>query len=180
MSITPCTSSRRSVLCRLHVAHAGEIEQLLGDSFAAEGLGLNHPQVVADDVLVVARRRRCGRAVRWMRPSSDSAHMAIEASGLLISWATPAARKPTLANCSLRTTCLVRSCTCRSRSSRMAWKRAVMSFMAVGQLGHFVVRVEMDAIIEIAGGHSARAFDQHPQRPEDPAIEQVHEQAEHR
>ena len=42
------------------------------------------------------------------RPSSDSAHMAIEASGLLISCATPAARKPTLASCSLRTTCLVR------------------------------------------------------------------------
>ena len=56
--------------------------------------------------------------------------MAIEARGLLISWATPAARKPTLANCSLRTTCLVRSCTWRSKSSRMSWNRRVMSFMA--------------------------------------------------
>ena len=68
----------------------------------------------------VAGRRSSSRSCR--RPSSDSLHMAIDASGLLISCATPAARKPTLASCSLRTTCLVRSCTWRSRSSRMALK----------------------------------------------------------
>ena len=101
--------------------------------------------------------------------------MAIEASGLLISWATPAARKPTLASCSLRTTCLVRSCTCRSRSSRMAWKRAVMSFMASASSDISSCVLQHDAIAELAGRHAPRTFDQHPQRPKDPGVEQPDE-----
>ena len=177
MSITPCTSSRRSVFCRVDVAHPRKVEQPLGDAFAAEGLVLDHPQVVANHLAPSAGRPRARcRAARACGSSSDSAHSAIDASGLLISCATPAARKPTLASCSLRTTCFVRSCTWRSRSSRISWKRAVMSFIASASSDISSRVSKRNAITELAGRDAPRAFDQHPQRPKDPGVEQANEQ----
>ncbi len=179
MSITPCTSSRRSVVLPLDVAHAREVEQLLGDLLAAEGFVLNHPQVAADDVTSSARSASPSSSSSCSRPSSDSLHMAIEASGLLISWATPAARKPTLASCSLRTTCLVRSLHLAVEVVANLLEAGGHVVHRLGQLGHFVARIEVDAMVEIAGRHLARALDQHAQRPEDPLVEQPHEAGHH-
>ena len=94
----------------LDVGAAGEVEQLLGDALAAERLLLDHPQVVARRPWR-RRRRELARGSRPSRFSSASEQKAIEASGLLISWATPAARKPTPASRSERTSCRLRSWT---------------------------------------------------------------------
>ena len=44
----------------------------------------------------------------------------------------------------------------------------------LGQLAHLVVRVEANAVVELAGRHLARAFDQRLQRLGDPFAEQLH------
>ena len=45
----------------------------------------------------------------------------------------------------------------------------------LGQFGHLVVGVQADAVAELTRGHAPRAGNQHPQRPEDPAIGKPHE-----
>ena len=45
-----------------------------------------------------------------------------------------------------------------------------------GQFGHFVVRVQNDAVIEVSFFNFPRPLDQHPQRPEDPEIQGAEEQ----
>ncbi len=46
----------------------------------------------------------------------------------------------------------------------------------VGQLGHFVVRVERNAVAKFAGRHAPRSLHQHAQRVEYPGIEQANQQ----
>ena len=47
-----------------------------------------------------------------------------------------------------------------------------------GQFRHLVVRLQLHVIVEIAPGHFPRAADQNLQRPEDPAVEEPHEDGE--
>ena len=46
----------------------------------------------------------------------------------------------------------------------------------LGQFGHLVAGVEADAVAELAGRHATRAGNQHPQRAEDPAVREPHEE----
>ena len=47
-----------------------------------------------------------------------------------------------------------------------------------GQFRHLVVRLELHVIVEIAPGHFPRAADENVQRPENPAVEEAHEDGE--
>ena len=162
----------------LDVVAAGEVEQLLGDALAAERLLLDHPQVVADDLGVGVRRPR--RASRPRRFSSASEQKAIEASGLLISWATPGgeeadAGQPLGAD-ELPAPLL-------DLPLEVGVGDAEPGGHVVERLGqvlHLVAGLEVDLVVERAPGHPADPALEEPDRVEHPAVEQERQAAEHR
>ncbi len=176
MSITPWTSSRRSVVCCLHVAEAGEIEQLFGDFLAAEGLGLDHPQIAANELRLLAV---AGRDFRQPAFERFGAHR--DRRQRIVDFVGHAGRQKADAGQLLAAHDLL------GAHLHLAVEVVANGLKAgghvvqrAGQLGHFVVAVELNAIAEIARRHDSRALHQHPQRPEHPAIEQMHEQRERR
>ena len=149
----------RSVGSRLRSPPRLKSSSRCGDFLAAEGFLLNHLQILADDLafLVAAARRAGTEQVARAGASRASLQKAMLASGLLISWATPAARKPTLASRSERTSCRLRSLTCRARSRYISRSRPRHVVEGVGQVLHFVAAVDLDAMLEIALGDPADA-----------------------
>ena len=155
--------------------HAREIEELLGDFLAAEGLGLDHLEVLLHDGVRFPTVERVfdEAAFEGLGAHGDGGQGVVD----FVGHARGQESDPGQAFAPDHLPRAIPDLAIEIVADVLETLGHVVH--GFRQFGHFIFAAEVDAIIEISGSNPSRAFDQQPQGREDPAVEEVDEEAKH-